>query len=99
MAFRIIWSETAVEDLKEIVLFIARDNQEAAAKLAGRILYHIERAADMPHSHRIVLEKSDHTIRESILKPYRLIYRVDNDRNAIYILRIWHASRGIPNIG
>ncbi len=33
MAFRIVWSETATEDLKEIVRYIAMDNPGAAAHL------------------------------------------------------------------
>ena len=99
MAFHIIWSQTAAEDLKEIVLFIAGDNKDAAAGLAERIFHHIERAAEMPFSNRVVPEKSELSIRESILKPYRIIYKVDSDRNAIYILRIWHAYRGMPDLG
>ncbi len=42
MAFHIIWSNTAVEDLKGIVLYIALDNPDAAAKLADRIVQRIE---------------------------------------------------------
>ena len=34
MAFHIIWSNTAVEDLKGIVQYIALDDPDAAAKLA-----------------------------------------------------------------
>jgi plasmid stabilization system protein ParE len=47
MARKIIWSETASEDLKEIVLFIAIDNPIAATDLAERILDRIETAAQL----------------------------------------------------
>ena len=98
MAFQIIWSETASEDIKEIVRYIALDDPIAAANLADRILSRIEMAGNLPLSNRAVPEKNDKTVRESILKPYRLIYQVEDDRNAIHILRIWHASRGVPDL-
>jgi addiction module RelE/StbE family toxin len=98
MAWRIIWSQTAYEDLKEIVEFIAADNSVAAAKLAEHIFEHIERASVLPQAQRVVPEKGDDSIREAILKPYRIIYLTDRTQHAIHILRIWHASRGIPDI-
>lgn len=98
MAFQIIWTQTAVEDLKEIVQYIALDNPDAAAKLAERIINCIENASILPFSNRSVPEKKEESIRESILKPYRIIYQADLKRNVIHILRIWHAARGIPDI-
>ncbi|OHB77503.1 MAG: hypothetical protein A2Z25_23630 [Planctomycetes bacterium RBG_16_55_9] len=98
MAFQIIWSSTALEDLKGIVQYIALDDPDAASRLAGRIIFHIETASKLPFSNRTVPEKAQDSIREAILKPYRLIYHVDADCNVIHILRIWHAARGIPDI-
>jgi plasmid stabilization system protein ParE len=98
MAFQIIWSHTSLEDLKGIVQYIALDDPIAAANLADRIIQRIESASKLPFSNRAVPEKAEEFIRESILKPYRLIYQVDVDRRAIHILRIWHAARGIPEI-
>ena len=98
MAGRIIWSGQGVEDLRQIVQFIALDDATAAASLADRILNHIERAAELPFSNRAVPEKADESIREVILRPYRIIYQVDDRRDAVHILRIWHAARGIPDL-
>ncbi|MBN1973896.1 MAG: type II toxin-antitoxin system RelE/ParE family toxin [Sedimentisphaerales bacterium] len=98
MAFQIIWTQTAVEDLKEIVQYIALDNPDAAARLAERIISCIENASILPFSNRLVPEKGEYFIRESILKPYRTIYHTDADREVIHVLRIWHAARGIPDI-
>jgi toxin ParE1/3/4 len=98
MAYQIVWSQTAVEDLRQIVQFIALDDAAAAAHLADRILNRIERAAGFPLSNRIVPEKAEESIREVILRPYRIIYQVDDRREAIHILRIWHAARGVPDL-
>lgn len=98
MAFQIIWSQTAVEDLREIVQYIAVDDPAAAANLAERIISRIETASDLPFSNRAVPERADRSVREVILKPYRIIYEVDDKRRAVHLLRIWHAARGAPNL-
>lgn len=98
MACRIVWSQQAVEDLRQIVQFIALADAAAAAGLADRILNHIERAAELPFSNRAVPEKADESIRKVILRPYRIIYQVDDRRDAVHILRIWHAARGVPDL-
>jgi toxin ParE1/3/4 len=98
MACRIIWSQTAVDDLRQMVEFIALDDAAAAASLADRILRRIERAAELPFSNRAVPEKAEESVREIILRPYRIVYQVDDRRDAIHVLRIWHAARGAPDL-
>ncbi len=98
MAFQVIWSRTAVEDLREIVQYIALDDAGAAAHLAERIIRRIEDASELPFSNRVVPEKADQSVREVILRPYRILYHVDERREAIHILRVWHAARGVPGL-
>jgi len=98
MAYEVIWSQTAVEGLRQIVQFIALDDAVAAASLADRILNRIEQASEFPFSNRAVPEKAEETIREVILRPYRIVYQVDGRRDAIHLLRIWHAARGVPDL-
>ena len=96
MACRIAWSQQAVDDLRQVVRFIALDDAVAAAHLAQRILNHLERAAEFPFSNRAVPEKADEAIREVILRPYRIIYHVDSRRDAVHILRICTQPAGYP---
>jgi toxin ParE1/3/4 len=98
MACQIVWSQTAVEDLRQVVEFIALDDAAAAAGLAARILKRIEQAVELPFSNRSVPEKTDESIREIILRPYRIVYQIDKQRDAIHILRVWHAARGVPDL-
>ena len=98
MAFTVKWSETAYEDLREIVHYIALDNPEAASKLADTIIYHIEIASEYPFSNRVVPEKGEDSMREAILKPYRIIYSIEKSFETIHILRIWNSYRGMPSI-
>ena len=47
---------------------------------------------------RMVPEENEETIREIILRPYRIIYKVLAEEQMIGIARIWHAARGEPDI-
>jgi len=66
MAFQREWSETASEDLKEIITYIALDDPEAPSNLSGRIIHRIEIASEFPLSNRVVPEKNDEFVRETI---------------------------------
>ena len=98
MAFKLIWSPSAKFDLKDIATFIAEDSATAAERVIGRLFQAVERIADFPESGRIVPEFGDPVIREVILKPWRIVYRVDAGRRIVEIARVWHAARGIPDI-
>ena len=85
------WSEPALEDLKNIVSFVAKDSPAYAAKLASRISDAPRRLAMFPKLGSIVPELGKSMIREIWVRPYRIIYLVrDPD---CYILAVVHGSR------
>ena len=98
MDYKIIFSEPAIDDLKDIVSFIAEDNPEAAAKFGGKLLESVRHLATFPRFGRVVPELNDANIREIIFKPYRIFYRVKDEAQAVEIIRFWHAARGEPEI-
>ena len=98
MAFRIDWTETALSDLLETVRYIAEDNPEAAQRLGNLIVDRIEGIAEFPFSARKVPEENNENLRELILRPYRLVLEIDSNLEVVYVLRIWHSSRGTPII-
>jgi plasmid stabilization system protein ParE len=53
----IVWSQTGVEDRREIAKLIALDNAAAAACLVDHNLTRIERADELPFSNRAVPER------------------------------------------
>lgn len=91
MAFKIIWSEQALDDLQAIVFFIAEDNSAAAETFGYRLISKVDFLARFPQIGRVVPEESDETIREIILRPYRIIYKVLAEKQCVAIVRIWHA--------
>ena len=94
MAFRIDRTETALSDLLEPVRYIAEDNPEAAQRFGNPIVDRIEGIAEFPFSARKVPEDNDENIRELILRPHRLVLEIDSNLQVVYVLRIWHSSRG-----
>lgn len=98
MAFKIIWSEQARDDLQSIVLFIARDNPGVAESFAYRLMSKVDALAQFPQFGRVVPEENDESTREIIFRPYRIIYRIMAEKEIVAISRIWHGARGEPEI-
>lgn len=98
MACQIIWSEQARDDLQSIVLFIAQDNPSIAESFGFRLMSKVDVLAQFPQIGRVVPEENDATVRELILRPYRIIYKVLAEKEIIAIARIWHGARGEPEI-
>lgn len=84
---KIVWTDQAVENLETIVTYIAAFNQEAAMRLAQRLLDLAESLTEFPDRGR----DAGHGRREmTIVPPYILRYRVDGDE--VRILRLRHGA-------
>lgn len=88
----IVWTEIALEDLREIFDFIAEDSIRYATITSNRIYNRVQIISSNVHIGRIVPEFNDPVIREIIEGNYRIIYRVRNSKQAD-ILRIYHSAR------
>jgi len=51
-----------------------------------------------PERGRIVPELQLKSVREIIHGSYRIIYELLHDPDAVFVLRFWHAARGVPQI-
>ena len=98
MGFRIVFTKPAIADLEGLVSFIRRDNPQAAEQFGYAIIGKAEKLNEFPFLGRMVPEFKIENIREIIHRPYRIVYRVREERQLIEILRVWHAARGIPRI-
>jgi plasmid stabilization system protein ParE len=88
---RLIWSPQAASDLQGICEFIGRDSPVYARLQAQRILSVVESLPRFPRSGRMVPEIDDPLLRERIVGPYRVIYRLKTD--AIEIVTVLHGAR------
>ena len=98
MAYKIIWSLQARDDLRDIVLFIAAENPQVAETFGLRLMARVDPLRNFPEMGRVVPEENDENIREIVLRPYRIIYRVIQVQQVVAIARVWHGARGEPEI-
>ena len=91
MAYRVVWSPRAVEDLEAISQYIATDSSIYAAAVVKRILRTARRLSQFPLSGRIVPELANENIRESFAYSYRIIYRVEN--HVVTVTTVVHGKR------
>ena len=98
MAFKVLVTELANEDLGGLVRFIARDNPQAAESFGLAILEKLKLLQDHPQLGRVVPERADSNIREIIHSPYRIVYRILEAQQVVEVLRFWHGARGEPEL-
>jgi len=98
MAFVVLWTETALLDLRNIVAYIAADNPAAARKMGERLIAAVEGLIEHPRSARVVPEYSRETLREVIAAPYRIVIQIDDAARTLTVIRLWHAARGQPRL-
>ena len=87
---QVIWTDPALERVREIALHIALDDVDAAERWADGVFDAVERLAAFPESGRVVPELGSRTVRELILGSYRVFYRVGQ---AVEVLSVRHGSQ------
>ena len=98
MAYKLVWSPAARDDLHDIVVFIARDNPNRAMSFGYELISETDRLQEFPEFGRMVPEYRNDDIREIIFRPYRIVYRVNHKNKICEIARVWHSARGIPQL-
>jgi len=91
--WRLLWTEPARDDLREIFRFIRQDNPVTARNVIREIRQKVERLTQFPLSGRDVPELPDTGFREVIVGNYRVIYRVVS--NTVEILTVVHGRRKV----
>lgn len=90
---RIRWTDTAADELREIVAYISRDNREAARRVAKSIYEQVQSLSVMPHRGR---PGAIPGTRDLVIHPLRYIVTYEVIRDAVLIVRIRHSSRQWP---
>ncbi|MES2798355.1 MAG: type II toxin-antitoxin system RelE/ParE family toxin [Bacteroidota bacterium] len=94
---KIIWSNLAVEELKEIHDYIAKDSKIYAKREITKIRNKVSYLRDNPKIGKYVLETEEKN-REIISGNFRIIYE-NVTENLIEILTIHHSSRDLEPRG
>lgn len=88
---KIVWTEFALEDLRLIHDYIAKDSKTYADRLIDKLIARVDQLETFPKSGRVVPEFDNTDIRELIEGNYRIIYEIKPEH--IGIIRIHHAAR------
>ena len=93
MAYKIVWTEYATQDLQSLLEYIEQDSLNAAKDLAILINEKVISLEKMPYRGRVLPEFFYPPLRELIIGNYRLIYEIKGKR--IIIHGIIHGSRDL----
>ena len=73
---RVIWSRGASLELDAAISHIAQDSPQTAAALLERVLEAAASLSTLSARGRVVPERSEASIRELLVDPFRLVYQV-----------------------
>ena len=91
MAFTVVWSPRAVDDIAAIAAYIAEDSEAYAASVVRVILAKARNLAEFPFVGRLVPEFDVASVREVFAYSYRIIYGIADDR--VTIATVVHGRR------
>ncbi|WP_267384311.1 type II toxin-antitoxin system RelE/ParE family toxin [Cyanobacterium sp. uoEpiScrs1] len=86
MAYRVIWSAKAIEDVEAIATYIARDSPSYAASVVRKILDITHYLQESPLAGTIISEGDNSTIRDKLAYTYRVIYRVRDETVTVAVI-------------
>ncbi len=92
MAARLIWSPCALDDLNDILEYIAKESPKYAAMVGRRMFARTDRLPENPKQGRRVPEyDGEMEYREVFVHRWRLIYELSDER--VTIITVIHGAR------
>ena len=91
MAYRVVWSPKAVEDVEAIAGYIARDSPSYAAAVIEKVIAITSGLAANAKHGRLIPEIEESTIIEQFAYSYRLIYRIQDE--TVTVAAMIHGKR------
>lgn len=91
----VVWTDEAKAHLDGIYQYINRDVPLYATQMVDKLTRRVGQLIDHPRSGRVVPKYDDESLRELIVNPYRLIYRLKPDR--IDIIAVFHGAQQLPD--
>jgi len=98
MGYQITLSSSARRDLRDIVRYISLDSRDRAVRFGRLLVSSTKQLSEFPEMGRMVPEFRDPSIREIVVRFYRVIYRVEHNGRRVDVARFWHGARGTPEI-
>lgn len=96
MDCQVQWEDEALDDLRQLVEYIAEDDPAAARRLGMTVVDKVQTLASQPHLGRRYSSLKEEEIRVLPVPPYRIFYRVEIQR--VIVLAVWHGARDEPDL-
>jgi addiction module RelE/StbE family toxin len=96
MAYRIVWSPRALDDIDSIASYISRDSTAHASTVVTKIVRVTRTLRRFPFAGRIVPEFEDESMRERFVYSYRIIYRVEGQ--IVTVAAVIHGNRMLETV-
>jgi toxin ParE1/3/4 len=90
---RVQYTRPASKRLAELVGELRAVNPFAVKRLAKSLTRSLRRLSSFPRSGSPVREFSGLGLREFIVEPYRFFYSVDDARQTVWIVDVWHGAQ------
>lgn len=100
-SFSVIYSDTAIEELREIRRYISRslNNPEAARGWTEHIIFSADSLALFPMRYRVRgRDSKGNEMRFFPVGRYTIIYSVDEDKHTVNISRVVYGRRDIASM-
>lgn len=91
MARKVVWSDSAWQDLEQLVELISKDSAIYASAFAREVRDAARSLDRFSERGRVVPEYANPNIRELFVRSYRLIYRISSQR--VEILAFIHVHK------
>ena len=96
--YEVVFLQTALDDLEEIVLYIAKDSKQNALKLNDKLLELAGTLSDFPFLGTVIQDKKLRSLdyRRIVFHNYAIFYQVVGEQ--VIIMRVLHGARDYPKI-
>lgn len=95
MAYEVVWSPRALDDVDSIARYISRDSPAYASAVVENIIGSTRILRGSPFMGRVVPELEDDAVRERFIYNYRIIDRVR--LHTVTVATVIHGSRLLGN--
>ncbi|WP_330204777.1 type II toxin-antitoxin system RelE/ParE family toxin [Cyanobacterium sp. Dongsha4] len=91
MAYRVVWSPKAVEDVEAIAAYIARDSPSYAAAVVQKVIEITDELTQDATRGRLIPEIEESKVMEQFAYSYRLLYRIEGE--TVTVAALIHGKR------
>lgn len=95
MGYKVVIADSAIENLREIVAFIAQDDPAVAVRVGNKLIDEALTLDQMPA--RCPIFDLARGVRKMVVAPYLIFFTVDDSAAAVNVIHFWHGARQYPD--